>query len=453
MIIVAGHYLLFFSGFQQVKFNLCLLPIQYSDALSTGCDPGAFLLARPGLYIRELGILVLFIIFKGTDLHSGYGSTVDPTVEKLWRDKVMADVEVLWNEAGEENRAGFVSYPSHAAFHRSGTMAITPSLTFGNSGNPRSGEDAYMNFSSNGKHIVGGAHAHYNRLAREIVYLHHNYGQHTGLQGLEDPRDMLKRITYVDDGGNLVHCDPLPFHAVEDAQLLTYWRGRYKWHYMSCEQHRIGVLKHQYKKNQSKILQKLGVNPLELEKLKTRTRIPQTSIEGLMSPQPTSQNIPDSPLTEYDYSSWPSDSSCPLDALPAQSSDHAEEDADENADMEQSSGHAGEDVNMEQSEPLHTDGVDTSSQLLNHDPTPNMISASRTVANPLVPPSAADPAHTSSGPEMNNFGIPQTDEFPDLNMQTPLNAEDSTLALDHIANSVVLSKTTSSTASSLTNCE
>jgi hypothetical protein len=350
-------------------------------------------------------------------LHSGYGSTVEPTIEQLWQNKVMADVEAMWNMAEDENRAGFVSFPAHAAFHRSGTMAITPSLTFGNAGNAKSGEDAYMNFSSNGKHIVGGAHAHYNRLAREIVYLHHNFAQHTGLQGMEDPRDMLKRIKYPDDRGNLVHCDPLPFHAVEDAQLLAYWRGRYKWHYMACEQHRIGVLKSNYKKNQAKIKHTPSIDPSELMKLKTRARIPQMSVRS-------SQDIPDSPLTEYDYSSWPSGSSS-LAAPP-------------NQPPEQS-----EDIHMAHSEPSSTKDVDPSPQSQSPDTSPSaLLSQTSQDADgenrALTSASDADPPPASSRPQTDPLTV-QADRLLPTSchgaQSTSIEVVQEPPVLDHLTNS------------------
>jgi hypothetical protein len=58
----------------------------------------------------------------------------------------------------------------------------------------------------------------------------------------------------------MVHCEPLPFHAVHDADLLAHWRGRYKWHYLNCQEYRINVVKHKYKKTQSKLKDALAVS-------------------------------------------------------------------------------------------------------------------------------------------------------------------------------------------------
>lgn len=294
-----------------------------------GCDPGAFLLARPGLYIRELDALILFIVFKGTDLHSGYGSTVEPNIESLWQKDMMADVEALWNKAGAVNRAGFVSYPAHSAFHRSGTTAVTPSLTFGNAGNMRNGEESYMNFSSNGKHILGGTDAHYTRLAREMVYLQHNFAEHTGLHGVLDPRNLFNQLKYINDKGHTVHCGLLPFHAIEDAAKMKYWRGRYKYHFLACEQHRIRVVKHHYKENQKKMLNVSSIQPLEVNKLKKRTTIPQVLTAESESTHILPDDTLDSPLTEYGSSEF-SDTESHM-APDAQTSNAIEKDETEDA--------------------------------------------------------------------------------------------------------------------------
>lgn len=245
---------------------------------------------------------------KATDIHTGYAPTVDDSAEKTWREKVAAYVDAAWNMTGVENRCGFVSYPSHAAFHRSGMVAVTPSLTFGNAGAGRSRQDAYMNYASHGKHIMGGSYAHFNRLAREIIYLNHNFAQFTGIRGL-DPRDMLKNLTYKDEGGDWVHCQPLPFHAIEDSKLLAYWRGRYKWHWMTCEEHRIGVDKHSYKRARAK---NQNTYTSDLNKLRKRTHIPRLSRNQLGASPISDQNTPPSPLIDYDHSDWPIGDPSPL---------------------------------------------------------------------------------------------------------------------------------------------
>jgi hypothetical protein len=301
-----------------------LMRIQHA----TGSDPGAFCEARSGIYVRELDVCVIFLVFKGNNLHSGFSPTVDAEVERKWKEK-MSLVRTAWNLAGPENRAGFVSYPSKVAFHRLGAMSITPSLMFGNAGADPAHKDVYMDYARHGMHIVGSTHAHFNRLAREIVYHNHNYYQFTGLQG-PDPAEALVSLKYTNDDGKLVHCDPIPFHAVEDADLLAYWRGRYKWHYLNCQQYHVAVVKHRYKKTQAKLKEAIATAQSTTTSIRIRSGIPRWVSKSTTTKQPgqspdldrasSSTAAPEmgrceSPLTELDE-----DSSADEDHTPSASS-------------------------------------------------------------------------------------------------------------------------------------
>jgi hypothetical protein len=301
-----------------------LMRIQHA----TGSDPGAFCEARSGIYVRELDVCVIFLVFKGNNLHSGFSPTVDAEVEWKWKEK-MSLVRTAWNLAGPENRAGFVSYPSKVAFHRLGAMSITPSLMFGNAGADPAHKDVYMDYARHGMHIVGSTHAHFNRLAREIVYHNHNYYQFTGLQG-PDPAEALVSLKYTNDDGKLVHCDPIPFHAVEDADLLAYWRGRYKWHYLNCQQYHVAVVKHRYKKTQAKLKEAIATAQSTTTSIRIRSGIPRWVSKSTTTKQPgqspdldrasSSTAAPEmgrceSPLTELDE-----DSSADEDHTPSASS-------------------------------------------------------------------------------------------------------------------------------------
>lgn len=264
------------------------------------------MLGRPGLYIRELDVSVLFLVFKGNDLHSGFSPTVNAAEEHKWRTEMLHSVHSIYNMVGPENRLGYVSYPANVACHRLGAMSITPSLTFGNAGADPARKDVYMDYARHGLHLVG-ARAHYNRLAREIVYHNHNYAQHTGLQGLLDPADALRAMTYVNDDGFTLHCDPIPFHAIHDATLLAHWRGRYKYHYLNCHAYRVNVVKHRYKAAQSKLKQ-AGQPSHPLPPIQSlRTGIPRWSRETIAtSIEPSKKYFseidifgrPDSPLSD-----------------------------------------------------------------------------------------------------------------------------------------------------------
>lgn len=40
-------------------------------------DPGPFCLGRGGIYCREVGAWIVFLVFKGNDMHSGFAPTED----------------------------------------------------------------------------------------------------------------------------------------------------------------------------------------------------------------------------------------------------------------------------------------------------------------------------------------------------------------------------------------
>ena len=71
-------------------------------------DPGPFCLARSGLYLREKDVWIVFLVFKGNNLHSGFAPKEDPEAHQRWIETTLNDV---WNMAGPQNRVGYVNYP------------------------------------------------------------------------------------------------------------------------------------------------------------------------------------------------------------------------------------------------------------------------------------------------------------------------------------------------------
>ena len=63
-------------------------------------DPGPFCLARSGLYLREKDVWIIFLVFKGNDLHSGFAPKEDPDAHQHWVDTTLNDA---WNMAGPQN--------------------------------------------------------------------------------------------------------------------------------------------------------------------------------------------------------------------------------------------------------------------------------------------------------------------------------------------------------------
>jgi hypothetical protein len=99
--------------------------IQYS----LGSDPGPFILARYGVYVQEIDAWIIFLVFHGNDLHTGF----EPITNKLTEEQ-LDHLDQAYNMAGEPNRINIISYPSWAAASRVGKVAVSPSPHFGNEG-------------------------------------------------------------------------------------------------------------------------------------------------------------------------------------------------------------------------------------------------------------------------------------------------------------------------------
>jgi len=69
-----------------------------------------------------------------------------------------------------------------------------------------------------------------------------NFGQYAGLIS-EDPFEMIKKMTYIDEAGETHHCEPPQYHPICDAEEIAQLRGRYRWHKQTAAMHRIVILK------------------------------------------------------------------------------------------------------------------------------------------------------------------------------------------------------------------
>ena len=145
-------------------------------------------------------------------------------------------------KVGPENRVVYVSYPNKPACTREAQFSLTRPLTFGNHGAPVAHKLKNLNFADHGRHILGDAGSYHNRMAREAVFMYWNFGQYAGLT-LDDPFDMIRRITYTDETGDERHCEPPKYHPIHDAEEIAQLRGRYQWHKLNTSTHRIVVLK------------------------------------------------------------------------------------------------------------------------------------------------------------------------------------------------------------------
>ncbi|KAF5329323.1 hypothetical protein D9619_008910 [Psilocybe cf. subviscida] len=137
-------------------------------------DPGPFFLARGGIYVHELGCWVIFLVFKGTDLHTGTAPHEDAQ--------------------------------SHAELDK-----CDSSTGFGNYGSNAAHKATQKNFASDGHTTMGSQDDRANRLGREAVSNFYNTLRHCHLSLNIDINKLMEFISY-DDHGVKVSLRPLPYH-------------------------------------------------------------------------------------------------------------------------------------------------------------------------------------------------------------------------------------------------
>ncbi|KAJ6613902.1 hypothetical protein B0H10DRAFT_1951169 [Mycena sp. CBHHK59/15] len=162
--------------------------------LPPGSDPGPFMFGRCGIYVRETGILILYLVFRGNDLHCGYAPTYD--------DKAKADC-------------------------------------------------VKKNFAQHGQTVMGSHHDRYNRLGREIIWGAINVLKISGLKLAMSLDDLFRAIEYEDEDGNSRALEPLPINLDWDSEYILYMRGLFASFKQLSEEYLIRVTKDAYQSVQA----------------------------------------------------------------------------------------------------------------------------------------------------------------------------------------------------------
>ena len=155
-------------------------------------DPGLFFLARSGLYAKELGCWILWLVFNGTDLHSGFSPSEDINYHMKWVDSAL---EPAWNMAGLKNWVVYVSYVGNLASNRLGSMNMMPHLNFGTYGSHTHNLTNHKN-SEHENICLGENRGHANRLGQEAVSLFYNALLSSALSIKVDPLALLQEIEF-----------------------------------------------------------------------------------------------------------------------------------------------------------------------------------------------------------------------------------------------------------------
>jgi hypothetical protein len=106
------------------------------------------MLGRHGLYMREQNIQLVYLVFKGVDLHSGFHPSYTSHNKEAW----LKDLNSAWESTVD--RVALVSYPTEAICNRLAPMSISPPLHFSNLGQPISHKAHQQNFSQNSRGIL-----------------------------------------------------------------------------------------------------------------------------------------------------------------------------------------------------------------------------------------------------------------------------------------------------------
>ncbi|KAJ7165356.1 hypothetical protein C8R46DRAFT_305979 [Mycena filopes] len=214
--------------------------------LPPGADPGPFMLGRCGLYIRETGVLIIYLVFRGNDLHSGFAPSYPSGPNQGWIDKEA--VLAAYNMCAPPQRVFLVPYVTEVGASRSAELSVTPPTTFGNLGAPVLHKLHSRSFAKHGEPILGSDFDRYTRLSREIVFGARNALAHCGLSLDISNADLFSKIQYIDENKKVCSVGPPPFDLDidDDAKWVTKMRRHFAWHRQLSTKYLIRITKEMY---------------------------------------------------------------------------------------------------------------------------------------------------------------------------------------------------------------
>ena len=247
-------------------------------------DPGPFCLARCGLYIREKNVWIVFLVFKGSDLHSGFAPTEDPQSHKRWVDE---NLSAAWNVAGSQNRVGYVSYIGDVPSDRLGSINVTPPTLFGNYGSSQVHKSKQKTFAMHGHNILGGTPAYAERMGREITANFWNSLQFCDLEFDQNINELMSQISFKDPETNsLVKLGPLPLNPQQDREAIEHYLRLYAWHKREAALFHVNVPKSRLLANRNKRMQPAGSTMVQDVGLWSHRRQPPTLSDAAIEIDP-----------------------------------------------------------------------------------------------------------------------------------------------------------------------
>ncbi|KAJ7080375.1 hypothetical protein B0H15DRAFT_933240 [Mycena belliarum] len=226
-------------------------PTQYTFGilmlkLPPGSDSGPFMFGRCGLYVREQGgYMIIYLIFRGNDLHSGFHPAYLQGQHDAWIEKEA--ITSLFNISDPEQRCFLVPYPNQAGCTRMAELSVTPPLTFMNLGAPVLHKLHSRNFSQHGEVILGSAHNRHTRLSREIIWAALNALKFSGITLDMNAADLFAKLKYRDDDNHVCTVGPPPFDVELDAAYIEKMRGYWAWHRQLSLKYLVRITRDMYK--------------------------------------------------------------------------------------------------------------------------------------------------------------------------------------------------------------
>ncbi|KAF8180287.1 hypothetical protein K438DRAFT_1842246 [Mycena galopus ATCC 62051] len=214
--------------------------------LPPGADPGPFMLGRCGLYIRETGVLIIYLVFRGNDLHSGFAPSYPAGPNQGWIDKEA--VLAAYNMCALPQRVFLVPYVTEVGASRSAELSVTPPTTFGNLGAPVLHKIHSRSFAKHGKPILGSDFDRFTRLSCEVVFGARNALAYCSLFLDISNADLFSKIKYIDENKEVCSVGPPPFDLdIEvDAKWAMKMRRHFAWHRELSVKYLIQITKEMY---------------------------------------------------------------------------------------------------------------------------------------------------------------------------------------------------------------
>jgi hypothetical protein len=120
----------------------------FGTHILAGSHPGAFAFLHQGCYASKLDAWIIYLVFQGNDLHSGFAPSKVPM-----DDGKVRELQQVYDSC--DNQVFYVLFPNYVASSRILSMAISPPSHFGNQGTIVQHKLKSLNFSKHGQHILG----------------------------------------------------------------------------------------------------------------------------------------------------------------------------------------------------------------------------------------------------------------------------------------------------------